>query len=80
MKWRGSVWNEQRTAQGELDLPLLAYTLEVMEMGGQERVTQFTVGFPITGEVAEPGVYPEHPCPDPELGPHPAANKCEIPD
>ena len=31
---------------------------------------QCTVGFPVAGILAGPGVFPAHPRPDPELGPH----------
>ena len=69
-KWKKSLTNEQKTVQGKINLPLLAHMLNELGMGGQVWVRQFTEGFPVIGEISEPGVYPEQQCADPELKPH----------
>ena len=52
-------WNpETRTqAQGKLNLFLEARVLDKLEMGGHMRLRQFAVGFPIAGNLDEPGAY-----------------------
>ena len=59
-----------REQQGKLKLPLLARMLGELGLGGREWVKQFTGGLLFAGILAEPGVYPDRPSPDPELDPH----------
>ena len=56
--------------QGKINLPLLAHMLDELGMGGQKWIKQFTEGFPVIGDISEPGVYPEQQCDDPGLKPH----------
>ena len=44
--------------------------LNELGMGGQRWAKQFTAGFPVIGEISEPGVNPEQQRDDPELKPH----------
>ena len=69
-EWEKSLPDEQKAAQGKIKLPLLAHMLNELGMGGQKWVKQFTEGFPVMGELSEPGVYPEQQCDGPELKPH----------
>ena len=68
-RWRESLSTDQMKVQGKINLPLLAIMLEKLGMGGQKWVKQFQEGFPIVGDLEEPGVYPVHECPDPEISP-----------
>ena len=68
-KWRNSLSEDQKKVQGKVNLPLLAIMLEKLGMGGQLWVRQFQNGFPIVGNLEEPGVYPQQSCPDPEISP-----------
>ena len=68
-RWRESLSTDQMKVQGKINLPLLAIMLEKLGMGGQKWVKQFQDGFPIVGDLEEPGVYPAQECPDPEISP-----------
>ena len=68
MEWRSSLSNEQRAARrAEVATP--GTHAGRTRLGGQEWVKQLTDGLLIAGILAGPGVYPERPRPDPELGP-----------
>ena len=53
-----SLSNGQKAAQGKINLPLPAHMLNELGMGGQLWVKQFTDGFPVVGEIPEPGEWP----------------------
>ena len=68
MKWGGSLSNEQRAARGKPNLPFLAHMLDELDMGGRLGATVYRRVFEC-GNTGRASVYPQHLCPDPELGP-----------
>ena len=56
---RSTLPREEKTTKARLHLPLLSSLLHEHEMGGSDWIEQFIHGFPMTGEVGEPGVYDE---------------------
>ena len=51
-----SLSGERKAEQEKINLPHLAHMLNELGMGGQLWVRQFTEGFPVIGEISEPGV------------------------
>ena len=55
---RASVDPSREPSRARLHAPLLKELLEENGMGGSEWCDKFVTGFPILGELGEPGVYP----------------------
>ena len=55
---RATVEPSKKASRARIHVPLLKELLEKNGMGGSEWCDQFVTGFPILGELGEPGVYP----------------------
>ena len=55
---RATVEPSKEASRARIHVPLLKELLEKTGMGGSEWRDQFVTGFPILGELGEPGVYP----------------------
>ena len=55
---RAAVEPSKEDSRARIHVPLLKELLEENGMGGSEWCDQFVTGFPILGELGEPGVYP----------------------
>ena len=55
---RATVAPPKEASRARIHVPLLKELLEKTGTGGSERRGQFVTGFPILGELGEPGVYP----------------------
>ena len=77
-EWEPSLPRERKQVQGKLNLtPLSLEWSQVQgkfEMGGQLWPRQFVAGFPIAGDLAEPGVYLVKNCEMAELAPEQLLN------
>ena len=60
---RATVEPSREASRARIHVPLLKELLEETGMGGSEWCDQFVTGFPILGELGEPGVYPPSPQP-----------------
>ena len=56
---RSTLPSETEATKVRIHLPLLSSRLHEHGMGGSDRVDQFIHGFPMIGEVGEPGVNNE---------------------
>ena len=59
---RASVEPSKEPSRARLRVLLLEELLEANGMGGSEWRDKFATGFPILGELGEPGVYPPSSC------------------
>ena len=55
---RATVEPSKEASRSRIHVPLLKELLGENGMGGSEWCDQFVTGFPILGELGEPGVYP----------------------
>ena len=61
VRTRSTLTSEDEGARERPHLPLLSSLLRERGMGGSDWIEQFIHGFPMIGEVGEPGVYNECP-------------------